>query len=74
MGYTKASSCVSKGDPVSANYHAPRTTDYGMDVHESLHVHLGEDIDVFGDPDVVVELLSDALTRAQSELEKREIR
>ena len=62
---------IKNGDTATVHYHAPRRCVSG-DLGANLHVQLTEEIDVFGEPNAVIDLLGDALTKCQSQMDARE--
>lgn len=64
---------IKNGDTATVHYHAPRRCASG-DIGANLHVQLTEEIDVFGEPDAVIDLLADALTKCQVRMDAREIK
>lgn len=64
---------IKTGDTARVDYH-PRRKCASGDIGPNLHVQLTDEIDVFGDPDAVIDLLADALTKCQVQMDAREIK
>lgn len=59
---------VEDGDEITARYHPERVVTnprYSLDVPAALHVRIGDDVSVWGAPEVVLRKLCDALARAR---------
>ena len=64
---------IKNGDTATVHYHAPRRSE-SSDIGPNLHVQLTEELDVFGAADAVIDLLADALTKCQVQMDAREIK